>query len=735
MPQAATSIVEFPPTSPRGADNKGRASTSSKTTMMTRNKNDVPGAAAVETDPSKKSIFDEKLLKEFLDNVGAKQSQMPTIWRVLLRTGGDWDALYQEGTFPATRLVPLLKQEFAYCTSSVSDLEQSALDGTIKLLIRLSNGSEVEAVIINHTGEDMNSSLCTANVEAEMAAPAPVPEETGAGSSCSSSSSSTTHTTKNTNSTKTKKKTAADSYLDRGLLDAKRPRIEMRKTLCVSSQIGCKLGCTFCATGTMKLERSLTSGEIMEQLLLADHALSVLTGNQMTLMSSSGGAPRGEDTTDHAEEDASSSKNSTEVAMNNNTTAGASKKATLLDRIQKERHSYFGSFISNIVFMGMGEPLENYDNVVSSLKGMCSQQRFGLGQRNVTISTVGIVPQMRQLFLELPNVKLALSLHAPNQELRNVIVPVSKKYPLPELMSALDEYASRHATDGKRKGLVMISYIMIDGVNDTAEHCYQLCELLKGRQVLVNLIPFNQFDPYANQPAGKAPSKRRHPAEHYRPSKPEQIVWFCKTIEEHGIKAFERRPHGRDISAACGQLAKINKTDGSVFAEVGEIEGNQRKYINKVVPLSREVVKQVGSAVAASSSALKKDLHGKKDSKSTSSLSTGTGGSCTDDALSPDSSTRNSSASKTRTAPQRSSSSTSSPSSSTDKHSGAATTDKNTPAPSSDGREDEEQSDLVDMAFQKLQKTQYAIAGAAIVAFAGLCVWKFCTSSRGGGRS
>jgi len=345
----------------------------------------------------------------------------------------------------------------------------------------------------------------------------------------------------------------------------------------------------------MKLEGNLTSGEIMEQLLLADHVLTVLSSREgaksMKIVAEENNDDQSDEShsTDEPEDSPASSKKSkrARTMMTENYTE------QLLNEINGTGNlcAYFGSYISNIVFMGMGEPLENYDGVVSALKGFTSQHRFGLAQRTCTVSTVGIVPKMRQLTLALPNIKLALSLHAPNQKLREKIVPVSRKYPLPELMKVLDEYSERHVTDGKRKGLVMISYVMIDGVNDTKECCYELCELLKGKQVLVNLIPFNEFDPYANSPPR---STRKHMAENFHPSKPEQITWFAETlIEKAKIKAFERRPHGRDISAACGQLAKIKKNAGAdVFNEVDDIEGpNQRKFINKMVPLSRDVVR------------------------------------------------------------------------------------------------------------------------------------------------
>jgi len=187
-------------------------------------------------------------------------------------------------------------------------------------------------------------------------------------------------------------------------------------------------------------------------------------------------------------------------------------------------------------------------------------------------------------------------------------------------MGALDEYSKRHETDGKRKGLVMCSYVMIDKVNDSLKCAKELCELLKDKQVLVNLIPFNSFDPYVNnRDINGVPTVRKHPAEFYQPSEPEAIQDMLEMLNSYGIRAYERRPHGRDISAACGQLAKIQKKDGSVFENVGDIEEElngcssnlatktllsltdgsvtatkpkQRKHINSVVPLSREVVKK-----------------------------------------------------------------------------------------------------------------------------------------------
>merc|ERR1711862_35843 len=144
-----------------------------------------------------------------------------------------------------------------------------------------------------------------------------------------------------------------------------------------------------------------------------------------------------------------------------------------------------------------GELLENYDNVVASLRGLTDEKRFSLAMRNCTVSTVGIVPKIRDLLTTFPNVKMALSLHAPTQELREKIVPVSRKYGIDTLINEIDFYAERHESDGKRKGMVMISYIMIRDVNDTHACLEEMVQLFKKRNVVINLIPFNKFDPFA----------------------------------------------------------------------------------------------------------------------------------------------------------------------------------------------------------------------------------------------
>ncbi len=243
-----------------------------------------------------------------------------------------------------------------------------------------------------------------------------------------------------------------------------------RGTLCVSSQVGCALECTFCSTGRQGFNRNLAVSEIIGQLWLANKAL--------------GRDPKG-------------------------------------DRI-----------ISNVVMMGMGEPLANFDNVVTALNIMLDDSAYGLSRRRVTVSTSGLVPAMDRLRDECP-VALAVSLHAPNDAIRDVIVPINKKYPLSELMAACHRYLEKAPRD-----FVTFEYVMLDGVNDTVEHAKQLLQLVKDVPCKFNLIPFNPF-----------------PNSGYLTSRPESIRRFRDVLMQAGYVVTTRKTRGEDIDAACGQLA------------------------------------------------------------------------------------------------------------------------------------------------------------------------------------
>ena len=243
-----------------------------------------------------------------------------------------------------------------------------------------------------------------------------------------------------------------------------------RGTLCISSQVGCALECTFCSTGRQGFNRNLSTAEIIGQLWWANKAL--------------GATPKDE------------------------------------------------RVISNVVMMGMGEPLANYDNVVTALSIMLDDHGYALSRRRVTVSTSGMVPQMDRLKEDMP-VALAVSLHAPNDAIRNEIVPLNKKYPLKELMAACQRYLVKAPRD-----FVTFEYVMLDGVNDKPEHARELLELVKDVPCKFNLIPFNPF-----------------PNSGYNRSSDENIRVFRDILYQAGLVVTVRKTRGDDIDAACGQLA------------------------------------------------------------------------------------------------------------------------------------------------------------------------------------
>ena len=243
-----------------------------------------------------------------------------------------------------------------------------------------------------------------------------------------------------------------------------------RGTLCVSSQVGCALECTFCSTGRQGFNRNLSTAEIIGQLWWANKAMGVTPRNERV--------------------------------------------------------------ISNVVMMGMGEPLANFDNVVSALQIMLDDHAYGLSRRRVTLSTSGLVPQMDRLRDACP-VALAVSLHAPNDAIRDQIVPINRKYPLDALMAACLRYLEKAPRD-----FVTFEYVMLDGVNDRPEHARQLIERVRDVPCKFNLIPFNPF-----------------PGSGYQRSSNNAIRIFRELLQEAGLVVTVRKTRGDDIDAACGQLA------------------------------------------------------------------------------------------------------------------------------------------------------------------------------------
>ncbi len=258
-----------------------------------------------------------------------------------------------------------------------------------------------------------------------------------------------------------------------------------RGTLCISSQVGCAMDCSFCSTGKQGFNRNMATSEIIAQVWFAAR--------------------------------------------------------TLGSDFQNER------VISNVVFMGMGEPMANYQAVVNAIRILLDDFGFGLSKRRVTVSTSGLVPFMDRLREDV-DVALAVSLHAPNDQLRDELVPINRKYPIRELMDACRRY-----TEGKeRKAHIVYEYVMLDGINDSPSHARQLATLLGDLPAKVNLIPFNPF-----------------PNAGYKRSPSERIRDFAEYLRSRGIVCTTRKTRGDDIDAACGQL-------------VGEVANKQKQRLSDI---------------------------------------------------------------------------------------------------------------------------------------------------------
>lgn len=241
-----------------------------------------------------------------------------------------------------------------------------------------------------------------------------------------------------------------------------------RFTVCVSSQVGCSLRCDFCATGAMGMKRNLTENEIVEQVLF-------------------------------------------------------------FSRYIKE-HYNIEDRVTNVVFMGMGEPFLNYDAVISAARAINDEKKFNIGARKISISTSGIVDGIEKLASEDLQLNLAISLHAPNNKMRSRLMPINKKHRIEDIFEAVDNYIAKTSRQ------VMIEYILIKGINDSTENALELADLVRGRLCVVNVIACN--------PVGT-----------YKPSPTEIIEEFIATLEGAGVKVIQRYRFGTDINAACGQLA------------------------------------------------------------------------------------------------------------------------------------------------------------------------------------
>jgi sorting nexin-8 len=373
-----------------------------------------------------KPLLDEGLLIEAFEKEGINAKHAQFIWRQVIQHG-----VTDVTTLPSVpkKAFEVIKREFVLSTSKVVSEKQAKDGSTTKLLIELQDGQQIETVIMRYGDVALSS----------------YPED------------------------EKEKRTTEDGQF---MFKSKK-----RATVCVSSQVGCAMGCTFCATGTMNLLSNLTAGEILEQLYHAN-------------------------------------------------------------QVEK---------IRNVVFMGMGEPLDNYNAVLMAVKAMIDTSRFGLSPARVTISTVGVVPRLLALSKDLPQIGLALSLHAPTQELRQQIVPTSKAWHIDRILEATDAFIAQQNANVKSKNRrrhILIEYVLIRDVNDSDEVAHDLGKLLQGKDVLLNVIPYNPTDvPYDY----KAPTAERGAS----------FVDITRRI--YGLHTLFRQELGQDIASACGQLVIDSK--------------------------------------------------------------------------------------------------------------------------------------------------------------------------------
>ncbi|KAI8818722.1 uncharacterized protein EV422DRAFT_536625 [Fimicolochytrium jonesii] len=389
---------------------------------------------------SPKSLFDEDSVLEAFAAHNIKPLAAKKLWRYLIQQPDRIGSYHDIPEFPKAA-AKLLDEEFVLTTSKVVSRTDAKDGSTTKLLIELQDGQRIESVIMRYGEVELDS------FPAEEAKRKRLKTKDG-GSAISG---------------------------EGDVIESLEFSSNKRATLCVSSQVGCAMGCTFCATGTMGLLSNLTAGEIVEQLYHAN-------------------------------------------------------------KVEK---------IRNIVFMGMGEPLDNYNAVLSSIKAMVDTARFGLSPSRISVSTVGVVPRIRSLMTDAPNVGLALSLHAPTQHLRQQIVPTSKAWHVDRILAACDAFIAnqnKSAKSSNRRRHILVEYVLIADVNDSQSTAHELGQLLKDREVLLNIIPYNVTSvPHDYKTPDRETSRR-----------------FAETVRGYGVHTLLRQTMGADSASACGQLVIDN---------------------------------------------------------------------------------------------------------------------------------------------------------------------------------
>jgi 23S rRNA (adenine2503-C2)-methyltransferase len=325
-----------------------------------------------------------------------------------------------------------------------------------------------------------------------------------------------------------------------------------RHTACVSSQVGCPVGCKFCASGMNGVKGSLTAAQIVEQVFALNVAMAA--GEESTVKDQGSAASAslrilGESETEYADPTAGSDDNDDEAGDPSSAPAITRRPAGSPRPASGVQSS---ALISNIVFMGMGEPLANYANVMQAVRILHDPKCFNLGARRITISTVGVPAKMRELAHEQLPLNLAISLHAPNEPLRKQLIPWAEHFPLHDILNAARYYFDQTGRE------VTLEYILLHNVNDRPEHARELAKLVKTLRANVNLIRYNEVEglPYI------------------RP-KSEDVVTFQNILRNANVNAHVRKSRGRDIDAACGQLRRK------------EQERKEREQLITLTPSSR----------------------------------------------------------------------------------------------------------------------------------------------------
>ncbi|KAJ3009376.1 UNVERIFIED_CONTAM: sorting nexin [Siphonaria sp. JEL0065] len=418
------------------------------------------------------SVFDEPQLRALFAEHSVNPHHINSIYRHIIQNNAEsFDAIPE---LPI-RILPLLKANFVFSTSTIASRKDASDNSTTKLVVELQDGQQVETVIMRYGEVELNS----------------FPKD---------------------------ERERRIKELEK---EGKQFKSNKRATVCISSQVGCAMGCTFCATGTMGLLSNLTTGEIIEQLVHAN-------------------------------------------------------------KIEK---------IRNVVFMGMGEPLDNYDAVLGAIQAMINTARFCLSPSRITVSTVGVAPRITSLMKDVPQIGLALSLHAPTQELRSEIVPSSKSFSLTKILQSVFAFIeNQNKLTNSNVRHILVEYVLIQDINSSSEVAHQLGQLFADRvakkDILVNIIPYNPTDVIAN----------------YQRPTPETLKNFVEIVRSYGVYTLIRQELGQDIASACGQLVvKGPKKVGECAGDVEDL-GKKAGGSGKGTPVVKRANKKDSSAVAVTAS-------------------------------------------------------------------------------------------------------------------------------------